>query len=374
MSPVRLRRSPAVVLHLFGVVSVVATVIAVVPGRAANAEEPQRADLFVSGVQGYHTYRIPAVVATRSAVLAFCEGRKTSGRDDGDVDLLVRRSLDGGKTWEPTVLVHEEGEKAPITIGNPCPVVDATTGVVWLAFCRNNDRVFITHSKDDGKTWAKPEEITQSVKKPEWDWYATGPGHGIQLKDGRLLLPCDHRVSQAGDWNKAGRSHVIYSDDRGRTWKLGGSTDFGMNECEAVERTDGSILLSMRNYVGSKYRSFSVSRDGGLTWSKPEHNEQVFCPVCQASIVRYSSEPEGRILHSNPGGPGRVELTVRVSFDEGLNWPLSRVLHEGPAAYSDLVVLPDGTIGCLYECGRKRAYERIVFARFGLDWLEEKGR
>ncbi|MFH1730966.1 MAG: sialidase family protein, partial [Planctomycetota bacterium] len=149
-------------------------------------------DLFTSGGGGYHTYRIPAIVLTRdNTLLAFCEGRKNGGGDAGDIDLMLRRSTDNGETWEEMQLVHEEGDGAPITIGNPCPVVDRDTGTVWLPFCRNNDRVFVTRSTDDGKTWAEPLEITRDVKKPEWEWYATGPGHGIQLAGGRMVIPCD---------------------------------------------------------------------------------------------------------------------------------------------------------------------------------------
>jgi len=95
---------------------------------------PEPVPLFVAGEGGYHTYRIPAiVVSARGAMLAFCEGRKTSARDDGDIDLLVRRSLDGGRTWQPVQLVHEEGGDQPITVGNPCPI-PAADGTIHLLF------------------------------------------------------------------------------------------------------------------------------------------------------------------------------------------------------------------------------------------------
>ena len=340
----------------------------------SNGEDgpPSHSDVFVSGSGGYHTYRIPGIVLTKAGtLLAFCEGRKTGSGDQGDIDLMLRRSHDGGKTWEPMQLVYEEGGTAKITIGNPCPVLDRQTGTVWLPFCRDNDRVFVTRSTDDGKTWARPAEITGQVKKPSWQWYATGPGHGIQLTGGRLLIPCDHSERSLPGWDKAGRSHVFYSDDHGQTWKLGGLSEPHTDECEAVELADKSILLCMRNYIEPKQRAFATSRDGGLTWSKPQKHPEVYCPVCQASIERYSLEAGGpnRILYSGPGGPGRTHLTVRMSADEGKTWPVSRVVWPGPAAYSDLVVLPDGTIGCLYERGDKRAYEKITFARLTLGWL-----
>jgi len=338
------------------------------------ASDPEMVDVFLSGTEGYHTYRIPAIVLTnRGTLLAFCEGRKTSARDDGDIDLLVRRSLDEGKTWEPTRLVYEEGGDQPITIGNPCPVVDRTTGRIWLAFCRNNDRVFMTYSDDDGQSWATPTEITPFVKRPEWGWYATGPGHGIQLSSGRLVFPCDCGDSPGyGQWDQRGRSFIFFSDDGGQTWQLGGLTEKGMNECQAVELPDGALLLSMRQYRGPKLRAFSISRDGGLTWSAPKLHPEVHCPVCQASIIRYSSpQPEigkSRILYSGPGGPGRTRMTIRLSYDEGESWPVAKVLYEGSSAYSDLVVFPDGMIGCLFE---RDNYGRITFARFSLDWLTD---
>ncbi|MHC4404801.1 MAG: sialidase family protein, partial [Planctomycetota bacterium] len=319
----------------------------------ARADEPFRqVDVFTSGTEGYHTYRIPGIVlSNKGTLLAFCEGRKTSRSDHGDLDLVLRRSTDGGKTWGPMQLVYEEGGTAQITIGNPCPVVDRTDGTVWLPFSRENDRVFITKSTDDGKTWAKPTEITEHVKKPNWGWYATGPGHGIQLASGRLVIPCDCGDSKGwGDWDKKGRSLIFYSDDHGNTWQLGGVTEAGMNECEAVELADGSLLLSMRQYLGPKQRAFAVSTDGGLSWSKPKHHPQVHCPVCQSSIQRYTLPLVGeksRILYSGPGGPDRSHMTVRLSYDEGKTWPVAKVIHEGLAAYSDLVVLPDRSIGCL---------------------------
>jgi sialidase-1 len=340
------------------------------------AADVEKIVVFRSGRDGYHTYRIPAlVVTTEGTVLAFCEGRKTSSADHGDIDLLLKRSEDGGRTWSPQQIVHEEGDTARITIGNPCPVVDRQTGTIWLPFTRNNDRVFITRSDDDGKTWAEPVEITADVKDPGWNWYATGPGHGIQLTrgahKGRLVIPSDCRVREGeGSWNEKGHSFAFFSDDGGKSWTRGHLTERSMNECEAVELADGSLLLSMRNYRGKNRRAFARSSDGGQTWSEAEHHDDVYCPTCQASIHRYSFEPENVILHSGPGGPGRNNLTIRASFDEGRTWPAARVLQEGPSAYSDLAVLADGAVACLYETGAKSPYETITLARFPLEWVK----
>jgi sialidase-1 len=340
---------------------------------------PEHVPVFVAGSGGYHTYRIPAlIVSPKGTLLAFCEGRKTSARDSGDIDVVLRRSSDGGKTWQPLQVVADAG---PDTIGNPCPVVDRTTGTIWLPLTRNRGdedeklirdgkskagrTVWLTKSTDDGATWSEPVEITKQVSDPQWTWYASGPGCGIQLKTGRLVVPCDHTVLG----NRQMRSHVIYSDDHGATWKLGGVAGDQTNECQVVERDDGSLLLNMRSYHKKNLRAVATSKDGGLTWSPVTLDETLVEPVCQASLVRYGGK--GRVLFANPASTKREKLTVRLSYDDGATWPVAKLLHAGPAAYSALAVLPDGRVGCLYERGTKSAYEEITFARFALDWLED---
>ena len=201
--------------------------------------------VYTSGQDGYHTYRIPALLVTKAGtLLAFCEGRRNGRGDHGDLDLLVKRSEDGGETWSEQLLIY--GEPGEVTIGNPCPVVDDDTGVIWLPFCRENDDVFMTHSADDGKTWADPVDITADVKMPAWGWYATGPGVGIQLQRGehrgRLVIPCDHRE----DETYGNGSHTIYSDDHGATWQLSALIAPGANECQVVELADGSLKMNIR--------------------------------------------------------------------------------------------------------------------------------
>ena len=237
---------------------------------ARSQSGPAEQDLFVAGTEGYHSFRIPSLIVTRrGAILAFCEGRKHSRSDTGDIDLVLRRSRDGGRTWGPLQLVVDDG---PNTMGNPCPVVDRNTGVIWLPITRNlgedtQDRIldrasrgtreaWLLKSDDDGATWSKPVEITAAVKRPDWTWYATGPGCGIQLRSGRLVIPCDHYVAET----KMRRSHVIYSDDGGRSWKIGGVVGDHTNECQVVELRDGSLLINMRSYHGKNRRAVAISR------------------------------------------------------------------------------------------------------------------
>jgi sialidase-1 len=278
--------------------------------------------------------------------------------------------------------------------GNPTPVVDRETGTIWLLLTWNRGsdperailegksgdtrRVFVTRSTDDGKTWEKPREITESVKKPHWRWYATGPVNGIQLTrgkhKGRLAAPANHSDHSEGGKHPY-RAHVIYSDDHGATWKIGGVEEEKTNESTVVELEDGSLLHNMRSYHGKNLRAIARSRDGGLTWSDVRLDAALIEPVCQASILRFSwpeGERKGAILFSNPASSRRERMTVRLSQDDGSSWPVSRVLWEGPAAYSSLVVLPDGKAGCVYERGEKNPYEKIVFATFTIEWLKGK--
>jgi sialidase-1 len=365
------------------------------PAVAPAAPQPglQLTDVFVAGTEGYATFRIPALILTgKGTLLAFCEGRKVGRADSGDIDLLVRRSTDGGKTWAPPQVVWNDAEN---TCGNPCPVVDRTTGAIWLPMTWNHGRdtesqikqntgkdtrrVFVTCSNDDGRTWARPREITTETKRPQWRWYATGPGVGIQLDQGpwkgRLLIPCDHSLIEPN--NPDGyNSHVIYSDDHGRTWQLGGVIRPAVNECQVVELVDGTLLINLRNYDRSRTtRALANSADGGITWSTVRHDPALIEPVCQASFVRYTIQPQherNRLLFSNPAHaePGRrQDMTVRMSEDEGATWPVSRVVWPGPAAYSCLAATSEGSIACLFEAGEKHPYERIVLARFDYKWL-----
>ncbi len=358
---------------------------------ARAAQLPEQKPVFVAGEHGYDTYRIPSLIATPAGtLLAFCEGRKASSSDTGDIDLLLKRSTDNGATWSALQLVWDDG---PNTCGNPCPVVDESTGAIWLLLTHNlgQDResaivdgqsagtrtVWVSHSNDDGLTWAPPKDITATTKKPEWTWYATGPGVGIQLRlgghKGRLVIPCDHIIAGT----KTYHSHVIYSDDHGATWLLGGATGDTVNECQVIERTDGSLLLNSRRWHTNTGpgRAIATSSDAGMTWSELSNDPVLIEPRCQASLLRYRpSDAEGLplVLFSNPADPdNRCKMVVRLSADDGRTWPAWKCLYPGPAAYSCLATLGNGRLGCLYERGAKRPYEGIVFASFSLAWVGE---
>jgi len=351
---------------------------------------PTHSAPFTSGTDGYQTFRIPSLTVTGAGeLLAICEGRKFSASDAGDIDMVFKLSKDGGKTWSELGVIWDDSTN---TCGNPCVVRDAETGTIWLlsTWNRGDDhetriinqtskdtrRVFVCSSGDDGRTWSKPREITADAKLTNWTWYATGPGAGIQLQrgpaKGRLVIPCDH--IEAG--TRRYYSHVIYSDDHGKTWEPGGTTPRDqVNECEVVELADGALMLNMRSYdPAKKARQTAISRDGGITWQDQQIVPELVDPICQASTRRLSWPKDGNpgvILFANAASQRRERMTVRASLDEGGTWSVSRLITPQPSAYSCLVAMPEGSIGLLYETGPKSPYQGIVFTSFTLDWLKE---
>jgi len=346
----------------------------------------RQTELFISGRDGYHTYRIPAlVVSSGGTILAFCEGRKNSSSDSGDIDIVLRRSLDNGQGWEPMRVIADNGRD---TVGNPAPVLDRSTGIIWLLLTENladgpedmivagkaPRTVWVTWSSDDGLTWAEPKEITRDTKDPSWTWYATGPCHGIQLQNGRLVIPCDHVLGNSRNYAESAHSHVIYSDDHGASWKIGGVAHAGTNESVVVQTVDGSLYLNCRNYTGAKRRAHAWSYDNGETFPKFGWDDALVEPICQASMIRFTAENShgrNRVLFSNPASMNRERMTIRLSYDECQTWNAGKVLYAGPSAYSDLCIAHDMSICCLYECGESRPYETITFAQFDLEWLAD---
>ncbi|MFN7805851.1 MAG: exo-alpha-sialidase [Planctomycetaceae bacterium] len=340
-------------------------------GQSAGQEAArlERQTLFAARDLDYHTFRIPSLVVTpRGTVLALAEARKNDASDLGNVDLVLRRSLDGGRTWQEPKLIADDGDH---TIGNPCPVVDRRTGTIWLPYCRDNRQVWLTKSTDDGQTWAAPVEITAQVVDPAWHWVGTGPGHGIQLSDGRLVIPCwADATPQLGE---AQLSFVFFSDDGGQTWQRGGALDRdASDECEVVERVDGVLYLNARSRRGKKQRAVATSHDRGQTWSPVTYDPRLPELSCQGSLARFSTardQDRNRLLLATPASQtARAELTLRLSTNEGHDWPVSRVVEPGMAGYSDLAVTLDGSILLLYE---SHDYTRLTLARCNLEWLTE---
>jgi sialidase-1 len=335
----------------------------------------------------YASMRIPAlVISKKGTLLAFCEGRINNASDWGDMNLLLRRSTDGGKTWGPYQVVAAKKTGGPA--GNPAPVV-ADDGTIHLLYQRDYAFAYHTQSTDDGLTWSAAEDITYAFDKikPQYNWnvLATGPGHAIQLKSGRLLVPVWLAASEKIQPHRShGPSSIatIYSDDNGKTWNNGAISAYNTpdfknpNENMAVQLNDGRVMINVR--LGSKVnrRGIIYSPDGISNWSVPTYDTALFDPVCMATINKVPLKeggnamifinPDSRHIEKTP----RKNLVVKLSYDEGKTWPVKKVLEPGFAGYSDVAVAPDGTIYCLYETNDGKDWNySLLLKTFTVGWI-----
>lgn len=359
----------------------------------------EKTTVFPAGMNGIARYRIPGIVVTpKGTVLAYCEARKNNSADWGEIEIHLRRSADGGRTWQSARHIAHHGARIEgnprkardgeheQTVNNPVAIVDHQTGTVEFLYCVNYARCFSMRSTDDGLTWSAPMEITAAFepfrKHHDWKVIATGPGHGLQMQSGRLVVPIWLAYGGIGD-HKPSAAATIFSDDHGQTWQAGelclpnkGSLG-NPNETMIAELSTGNVMLVSRSITKANRKIITISADGATGWSQPFFHPQLWEPVCMASIIAHPSQP-GTLLFSNPhtralnkngmeipAGRGKREnLVIKLSHDDGKTWPVGKVLDPGKAAYSDLAVLPDGVVLCLYE-----ADQDIACARFNLDWI-----
>lgn len=347
---------------------------------------------FTAGTDGYHTYRIPALAVTGGAVLAACEGRKNSASDTGDIDIVLKRSTDGGQTWQPLQNIQSHGTD---TAANPTVV--AASGDVLLLSCRQGGSVtsydirtgaatprtvYVQRSSDAGATWSPKSDITSQVRASWMRGFGTGPGHGVALTSGthagRLVVPCWHTRTPSGTDTGAETkhygAHAIYSDDGGTTWAIGAvsSTADGVineNESTTAELPDGRLYFTCRRLADDSpgYRADTYSSDAGGSFDAP-YRVQVCLPLpsCQGSVITL---PDGRLVHSGPLHPDeRAGLGLWVSGDEGATWGLAHRITGRLAAYSALAV-DDADLLVLYETGDAALYERIDLVRVPLTAL-----
>lgn len=373
--------------------------------------------LYEAGSSGYYTYRIASMVATsKGTLLAFAAARKNRGGDWDPINIVMRRSTDYGKTWQPMQVVVEKGAS---TCDNATPITDYQTGEVHLLYQIDYAKCFYKKSTDDGLTWTEPVDITATIdefkKAYPWVVLAPGPGHGIQMTNGRLVVPF---------WLSDGSSHPpvikenviafnhkpsivvsVYSDDHGKTWKPGdvavpdNQISVIPNETSVIQLTDGRVLFNSRNESPNYRRIVTFSADGATNWSEPQFHDAFFEPICFGSMVRYSKKPnqsKNRILFCNPdsrynswvrkkpatnrsaGNRRRENLTMRMSYDEGITYPVRKVIDPNISGYSDIAVTPDGMIHVLYEGGIIKGegdnhYKnaQMSVASFDLEWLTE---
>jgi sialidase-1 len=288
----------------------------------------------------------------------------------------MRRSFDGGKSWEPIQTLREVKEGG---VGDASLLLDRQTGRVWcfhnygppgigFGTAKAGERtgpatlqVHAMYSDDDGATWSQAVDLTPQLKEPAWRAMFAASGTDIQTSRGRYLVPL-----VVSDGEGVVHSHNAYSDDHGKTWKTGAAAGPGTDESHNVELKGGSILQNMRD---GKTRAIALSRDSGVTFGPTTHDSALIDPACNAGIARYRRGSVDLLVFTNAAAVKRENLTVKLSYDGGRTWPEGRTINPGPAAYSTVIALRDGTIGVLYERGEKYAAERITFARFNIDWI-----
>jgi sialidase-1 len=363
--------------------------------------------VFVSGNDGYKSFRIPAIVATPAGeLLAFAEGRVGGSGDFGDIDIVMKRSRDGGKSWSGIQVVADYSD---LQAGNPAPVMDLTDpafpkGRLFLFFNTGNNHegevrkgkglreVWYKTSTDNGLTWSAPVNITTQAHRPkqpsvnaaynfpeDWRSYANTPGHGLQLTEGkykgRIYIAANH---SAGDPKKQFtdyQAHGFYTDDHGKTFHLGETVPVeGGNESTAAELSGGRLMFNARNQKGDiRARIVALSSDGGAKWDTTFFDHNLPDPVCQGSILTIGKRKGKNILaFCNAANPqSRDNLTLRISFDDGKTWKKSYPVDQSTAgekdftAYSDIVKTGKKTIGVIYE---RDGYKGIVFKN--LTWEE----
>ncbi|GGW72088.1 neuramidase [Streptomyces lucensis JCM 4490] len=384
--------------------TVTALLLSLAPAPPADARQARGTPEFGQQVlfrasqdPGYACFRIPAIVRTaEGTLLAFAEGRVLNCGDAADIDIVLKRSADGGRTWGPLEVVTEG---AGDTHGNPAPVVDRDTGRVWLAETYNTGRTdgascpvpcdrtpHLQYSDDDGVTWSAPRDLSPEILPADWNsWYATGPVHGIQLTRGRYagrLVLGVNTETWDGTRITANHAALVVSDDHGAHWRIGATDTWPIaadrtfrqkpSELTLAERRDGSVLVSGREQDGTDlgHRTQAVSRDGGGGFTAPFRAlPDLYTPQVQGSLLRLGD----RLLLACPGDPDRRRtMMIRSSYDGGRSWDgvdRGTVVTTDWSGYSDLVRADHDTVGLLYEGGAVDARDEIRFARFTEDWL-----
>jgi sialidase-1 len=381
--------------------------------------EPTKLDLFEAGKDGYGQFRIPGIVVTKnSVVLAYCEARRAASTDWGQIDVMLRRSTDGGLTWSPlkkiveldgkfernpAAVAQKLGKEGEITVNNPIAIADPRPGVVHFLYCVEYNRLFYMRSADDGLSFSKPVEITAAVEKlrPSYDWQsiAVGPGHGLRIQNGRLLAAIWLSTGKGGHAHRPSIVSTIYSDDDGQSWHLGDVVAnetkplVNPNESILLELADGRVQINSRSESPEHRRDVAISPDGSTKWSEPKFHDQLLEPICMANIIRWTTANDvnagskNRIVFSNPHnleranakpgqGRDRKNLSLKLSYDEGETWPINKTLEAGSSGYSDLAIAPDGTLLCFYERSKfdeatKKRTAYLTLARVSRAWLTD---
>ena len=345
--------------------------------------------LFQPGDYNSTNYRIPGVITAKDgSIVAVTDKRKYNQGDlPEDIDIVCRRSTDGGHTWsEPYTIAqgtgynHGFGDCVLAWTNDDNGLIAGFVGGVglWNSTPSNPIRSYIARSYDNGRTWTEPEDITDFIfgsncVVPEHrTWRASffGSGNGLITSTGRIMFVAAIRETTAQSLS----NYAVYSDDNGITWHVSGRASVSGDEAKVTELVDGRILMSIRH---NGKRWYNISNDGGETWQSSTSTwNDITAPACNGDMIRYTSVNQGfnknRLLHSVPFGSSRTDVSVYISYDEGETWPVRKCIVPYSSAYSSLCVLPDGTIG-LYveeEYPGNSGYS-TVFYNFSLEWLTD---
>ncbi len=339
-------------------------------------------DLFWRGLHGVNTYRIPALLQTQQGTLiAVVDARENSPHDlPARISLVMRRSFDEGSHWGPITTIVSVPSGG---VGDASLLLDRTNGRIWCFFNYGPPGIgFLTakpgaktgpttlqvhtmYSDDQGTTWSRPVDITPEIKKPCWQALFATSGTDIQLKSGRFLMPLVVRDAK-------GIIHSVnaYSDDHGKTWKVGEFIGSGTDESHPVELNDGIVMQNMRD---GDTRAIAESANGGISFGPVYHDATLIDPGCNAGITSFPSGRQNLLIFTNAANSrSRKNLTVKVSYDQGRTWSLALVINPGPSGYSTVIPLNNDDIGVLYERGGPLAVGRITFARFNLRWIKQR--
>ena len=345
-----------------------------------------------------HTYRIPALATTpKGTLLCVYDMRRRKGRDlQEDIDIGLLRSTDGGQTWDKQQVIMDMGTYGGLPqevngCSDPGIIVDPATGEIFCFSVWMNGQAgkhqwskggsapgfeigksaqfMMVQSKDDGKTWTKPENMTREWKDPKWILYAPSPQQGIALRDGTLVMPAEGRDARDRRF-----SNLLISRDHAKTWTLSAPASFGNTECQAAELSDGSIMLNCRTSGPKKFRTVAVTRDLGRTWAPHATNRKgLIEPHCNGSLYRFDYRQDRKtgsvLLFANPHSQrSRTHHSIQVSFDDGKTWPKKflLLLDVGRGAgYPSLSRIDDKHVGIVYE----GSGAHLVFEKISIDEL-----
>lgn len=331
--------------------------------------------LFSPGDAGSKYYRIPALCTTAyGTVIAAADKRWTNGGDlPNNIDVVTRRSTDGGRSWEDAVTV--DGEGTDIGSGDPALVYDAKRHTVlciythgnglWQSTPDNNGHIMVSKSTDDGRSWSKPVDINPQLYAGKNGWITSfaGSGHAVQLRNGRLMFVIQVRTNHENPYAPLS-CYACFSDDGGDTWQTSqNAADTNGDEAKIVELSDGRLMMSIRVRNSGYHRKFSYSTDGGVTWSAPVANMQIIEPACNGDVISYTRKgKKPLLLHTVPfHASERRNVSLLASYNDGLTWPLRQSIVPTGSGYSSITQLADGSIGCLVECDSPKGYKLVYY-------------